>query len=156
MKPADNLGLIEQYKLYVEMSDRISERRSKANQFYMVLLSLLLIVASLVVNQGSKEGFTNHQQIVLLAMGITGLLTCTVWFININSYRQLNTAKFKVIHEMEANLSYACYSQEWELLGHGTDASKYNQLTKVERWVPVILMCPYALLIVYSTTLILG
>jgi len=34
--------LIEQYKLYVEMTDRISDRRERTNRFYISLLSVLL------------------------------------------------------------------------------------------------------------------
>ena len=42
----DNGIIIEQYKLYVEMADRISQRRAESNKFFITLLSSMLIVAS--------------------------------------------------------------------------------------------------------------
>ena len=39
--------LPEQYKLYVEMADRVSQRRDQSNRFYVTLVSAL--VALLVV-----------------------------------------------------------------------------------------------------------
>ena len=131
--------IIEQYKLYVEMADRVSDRRAKANQFYMALLSGLLVVVSFVVNKDNQSAFVDYQEIIFLAIGILGLLICFIWNINIRSYRQLNTAKFKVIHELEEKLAYAGYTREWEFLGKGAEAKKYLQLTRVEAWVPIIL-----------------
>ena len=39
--------LLEQYKLYVEMADRVSQRRDQSNRFYVTIISAL--VALLVV-----------------------------------------------------------------------------------------------------------
>ena len=46
--------LLEQYKLYVEMADRISQRREQSNRFYAGLVSA--IVALLVLVQISIVG----------------------------------------------------------------------------------------------------
>jgi hypothetical protein len=43
--------LLEQYKLYVEMHDRISARRNQMNSFFISLLSGLLAFFSIVGNQ---------------------------------------------------------------------------------------------------------
>jgi len=40
--------ILEQYKLYVEMTDRISQRRDQSNRFYSALLTGLLAVISVV------------------------------------------------------------------------------------------------------------
>ena len=130
--------LLEQYKLYVEMASRISVSRAKTNRFYISLLSGLLAVLSIGVN---KDVFNNIQNIVFLAVAILGLALCLLWYINLRSYRQLNSGKFKVIHEMERNLPCPCYNREWEILGEGKEGRKYLQLTQVE---------PYMLLFVYS------
>lgn len=68
----------------------------------------------------------------------------------IRSYRQLNSGKFKVIHEIEKELPIAAYDKEWEILGRGKQPGKYLQLTRVEQWVPLVLSIPYLLLLVYS------
>lgn len=139
--------MIEQYKLYVELADRISDRRERTNRFYISLLSVLLALLSIVVGRNILDGF---QTIVFVTIGILGLGLCILWNINIRSYRQLNSGKFKVIHEMEQNLPFSCYNREWEILGKGEEAKAYLQLTRVEQYVPIILTVPYLLLFIYS------
>ncbi len=139
--------LLEQYKLYVEMADRISNRRAQTNRFYISLLSGLLAVLSIVVG---RNVFSDFQTIVFMAVAILGLALCVLWDVNIRSYRQLNSGKFKVIHEMEQYLPFPCYDKEWEILGKGKEAKTYLQLTRVEQYVPTTLAIPYILLLIYS------
>jgi len=139
--------LLEQYKLYVEMADRISNRRAQANRFYISLLSGLLALLSIVV---SREIFSDFQTIAFMAVAILGLALCFLWNVNIRSYRQLNSGKFKVIHEMEQYLPFPCYDKEWMILGKGKESKTYLKLTRVEQYVPLILAVPYILLLVYS------
>lgn len=42
---------------------------------------------------------------------------------------QLNSAKFKTLHEVEKKLEFQFYIEEWKHLGGGKDAKKYYQLT---------------------------
>ena len=139
--------LLEQYKLYVEMADRISNRRAQTNRFYISLLSGLLALLSIVVGRDICSDF---QTIVFIVISVLGLTLCALWNMNIRSYRQLNSGKFKVIHEMEQHLPFPCYNIEWEILGEGEKSKKYLQLTRVEQYVPFILAIPYILLFLYS------
>jgi len=139
--------LLEQYKLYVEIADRVSGRRAQTNRFFISLLSGLLALLSIVVD---REIFCNFQTIVFMTVALLGLALCALWYINIRSYGQLNSGKFKVIHEIEQHLPYPCYDKEWEILGEGKKSKKYLQLTRVEQYVPFILAIPYILLFIYS------
>ena len=139
--------LLEQYKLYVEMADRVSSRRAQANRFYISLLSVLLVLLSIGV---SREVFGDILRVILVAVAVLGLVLCFLWYVNIRSYRQLNSGKFQVIHEMEQHLPIAAYDREWEVLGRGKESRKYLQLTRVEQWVPLALSIPYLLLLIYS------
>jgi hypothetical protein len=144
--------LLEQYKLYVQMADNVSARRSQANQFYISVLSALLAVLALVgklfgSGQNARPDLIN---ITFLAITILGLVLCVIWFANLLSYRQLNSGKFKVIHEMESELPYACYDREWDLLGRGAAVSKYLPLTHIEQYVPAIVAIPFVMVLVYA------
>lgn len=139
--------MLEQYKLYVEMADRVSSRRAQTNRFYISLLSILLALLSIVASIGV---FSEILNMILLAIATLGIILCALWYVNIRSYRQLNSGKFKVIHEMEKELPIAAYDREWEILGRGKQAGKYLQLTRVEQWVPFALAIPYLLLLVFS------
>lgn len=139
--------LLEQYKLYVEMADRISSRRAQTNRFYISLLSGLFALLSIVIGSNILGEF---QTIIFISVAILGFALCVLWDINIRSYRQLNSGKFKIIHEMEQYLPFPCYDKEWEILGKGKEAKTYLQLTRVEQYVPIILAIPYILLLIYS------
>ncbi len=140
-----NEHLLEQYKLYVEMADRISERRMQTNKFYISLLSGLLALLSILVSVGGL-----NQYLIFIIVSLLGIALCVLWHINIRSYRQLNSGKFKVIHEMEQFLPFPCYDREWEVLGEGKEKTKYLQLTRVEKYIPVILAIPYIFLFLYT------
>jgi hypothetical protein len=140
-----NEHLLEQYKLYVEMADRISERRMQTNKFYISLLSGLLALLSVLVSIGNL-----NQTLIFVIVSLLGMALCILWHINIQSYRQLNSGKFKVIHEMEQYLPFPCYDKEWGILGEGKEKSKYLQLTRVEKYIPLILSIPYIFLFLYT------
>ena len=145
-----NEHLLEQYKLYVEMADRISERRMQTNKFYISLLSGVLALFSILVSMSKF-----NQTVIFIIVSLLGIALCILWHINIRSYRQLNSGKFKVIHEMEQYLPFPCYDKEWELLGEGKEKSKYLQLTRVEKYVPLILSIPYIFLFLYTLSYLL-
>lgn len=144
-----NDHLFEQYKLYVEMTDRISDRRERTNRFYLSLMSLPFPLLLFLVDRN----ILSHSQtkiMVFMLIGIFGLGLSLLWMINIHSYRQLNSGKFKVIHAMEQFLPYPCYTKEWKILGKGKKSQKYLPLTHIEQWVPIIFAIPYFLLLIYS------
>lgn len=142
----DQFPALEQYKLYVEMADRVSARRAETNKFYISLISALLAFLIFVV---SREIIKEYIDIIIIAFSLLGLILNASWFVNIRSYRQLNSGKFKVIHEMENQLPFPCYTKEWEILGHGKDSKQYRKLTKVELFIPFILAIPYVVLLIY-------
>ena len=140
------LHLLEQYKMYVEMADRVSARRQQVGSFYISILSGLL--GLLAIN--NKELFSGSQNIVLLSISILGITLCILWNANINSYKQLNSLKFKVIHEMEANLPFACYEREWEILKESKSNVRYFRLTAIEKYVPFVLCIPYTIILIQA------
>jgi hypothetical protein len=124
-----NIHLLEQYKIYVEMADRISQRRMKANSFFITINTSLLTVASVL-----KDSIG----IWVLPAMIIGIIISLVWFYIINSYRQLNSGKFKVVHEFEKKLPALAYKYEWKILGEGKDMRKYWPISHVEKILPLV------------------
>lgn len=140
-----NEHLLEQYKLYVEMADKVSERRMQTNKFYISLLSALFALFSILASLGGLE-----QYLIFIIISPLGIVLCILWYINIRSYRQLNSGKFKVIHEMEQFLPFFCYDKEWKVLGKEKEKNQYLQFTKIERYIPIILAIPYIILFLYT------
>lgn len=139
--------LLEIYKLYVQMTDNVSARRLQINAFFISVLSALLAT---LVFMSQSSSLSDKQDIAFIAISLLGLLVCIVWFLNLASYRQLNSGKFKVIQNIEKQLPYRCYTEEWELLGQGKDAKRYRRLTHSEQFVPVILCVPFLLILAYG------
>ena len=71
--------LLEQYKIYISGVERISDRRQKANEFFLALNAALVTSLGFVI---SKQTQGDHIPIITLA-SIAGLLICfcgTEWF----------------------------------------------------------------------------
>ncbi len=143
-----NDHLLEQYKLYVEMADNNSERRSKSNTFYLTLVSALITIIG-VLSQVSKPIGNMYFWWVAL-VSISGIVFCLIWNNSIKCYRVLSEAKFKVIHEMEKRLPVAAFAKEWDYLNQGSQKTRYPQLTLVERWIPLTFLVLFLSLLVIS------
>ena len=120
--------LLEQYKLYVESADRVSERRASANNYLLTVNAFLITLYGLA---GSFGGNRAWQVVVPVA----GVLVCITWLVLIRSYRNLNTAKFKVVHELEEQLPAAMFDREWEHAQRGVGTT-YKPLTHIEQYIP--------------------
>jgi hypothetical protein len=97
----DTHDVLEQYKLAVEMSDRISARRGTANGFYFTAASALL---------ATSEGLS------LALTAIAGMALSIAWWMQLTSYRNLNAAKWHAIGSLEARLRAHPFADEWAVL----------------------------------------
>ncbi|MGW3208678.1 RipA family octameric membrane protein [Streptomyces sp. NPDC001135] len=135
-------AVLEQYKICVEMADRVSSRRNLTNTFFLSPNSAVVAVVAAV--SGSAAAGVS---IWLSVSGLVILLAqCAAWYVMVRSYRQLNGAKYAVIGAFEERLPAFAYSRaEWGALGEGRDWRKYLPLTHVEQWVPVTFGVAYLL-----------
>jgi hypothetical protein len=120
--------LLEQYKLYLEMADRISSRRQAANSYFLSVNTALLGFVGYLTTKEPVE--------YLWLLGIAGLALSYSWQRLILSYQNLNTAKFNVVHHIEKRLPISPYNAEWDALGRGKNEKLYKPFTDVERNVP--------------------
>jgi hypothetical protein len=133
--------ILEQYKLYVEMADRISSRRDIANTFFLTLNGLVLGSAGILI----EKSFSLSQKWALIFPLAVLLLQCFFWNRLINSFKQLNGVKFYIVGELETRLPASPYRKaEWEtLLKEGKDRKVYWPLTHVEAKIPLIFAGAY-------------
>ena len=144
--------LLEIYKLHAELADSVSKQRATANRFYILILSGLAVLFSTFLQR--KDGIPLGW--LMVSFGLFGLLLAVAWHGVIRSYRQLNTAKFKTLHELEERLAYPFFKREWDLLAKGTDRKIYQQLTVVESRVPIIFGVFFAILLLIGICLLRG
>jgi hypothetical protein len=136
--------LLEQYKLYVESADRISERRQKTNEFFLALNTALIALLGFIATK--LDGVP--LKTVFVCTGIAGAVLCYCWYRVVRSYKGLNTGKFAVIHAIEKRLPLSLYATEWEVLKRGEDRSVYWPFTHIELAVPRIFILLYAVVVV--------
>jgi hypothetical protein len=133
-------AILEQYKLYVEMADRVSSRRGLTNTFFLTLNTS--IYTALVLLWGRSPAGSPRQLLVIPLIVL--ISQCGAWYWMVRSYRQLNAAKYLVVGALEERLPASPYLRaEWKALGEGKDLSKYLPLTHMEQWVPVLFAVSY-------------
>jgi hypothetical protein len=131
--------ILDQYKLCVEMADRVSARRNLTNTFFLSLNSALTAVVASV-----SERLSHGSAWLALSGLVIMLAQCAAWSAMMRSYRQLNAVKYAVIGALEERLPAFAYSRaEWGTLGEGRDWRTYLPLTHVEQSVPLIFAVSY-------------
>jgi hypothetical protein len=131
--------LAEQYRLYTEMADRMSARRSLTNTFFLALnTAILTTLTAALPRQAVNASWLLLPLLVLL-------IQCAAWFMLMRSYRLLNSAKYRIVGALERVLPARPYSAEWEVVGSGAGRHKYWRLTWLEQWVPVTFAAAYAI-----------
>lgn len=137
--------LFEQYKLYVESVEKTSDRRQHANNYFITINTALISLIGLSFQIKIFDDLAWIKSILALV----GIIICVVFWFLIQSYKQLNTGKFAVIHEIEKQLPLALYKYEWEILGEGKDKKKYYPFSHIELLIPWVFGVIYAVLGLY-------
>lgn len=142
--PKDDYGeryqdhVLEIYKLYVQSADNISARRQSANSFFLSINTAIVGAVGYLSDENGSFGW---------AVSLAGILICVVWYRSVRAYKDLNSGKFKVIHEIETKLPISVYDAEWETVGRGKDPKLYLPFTRIEIWIPRIFMALHAALL---------
>jgi hypothetical protein len=145
---SDRAAILEQYKIYVEMADRISARRSLTNTFFLTLNTAIFATIGAIWKDQAKIASW------ILIFPLTAIVVqCGAWFFLVRSYRQLNSAKYTVIGVLEERLPASPYWRaEWKALGEGRDKAKYWPMTHLEQWIPVIFAATYVAAFIAAVT----
>ncbi|MDF2691476.1 MAG: hypothetical protein K0S29_1331 [Gammaproteobacteria bacterium] len=139
--------LVEQYKLYVEMTDRISARRNLANTYFLTMHAIVLSVLGITLS---------HQQAVhrvgFLLFPLLGLLVlCYGWWRLVQYFRRVTSARNKVIIELEKRMP-SSPSMQAERKAMGKD-NPYKPLKSMEVALPIIFALIYIFSFIYATHL---
>lgn len=137
-------ALLEQYRLYVESSFHVSNWRIAANTLFLSLAALLFGGFAFLLNQDPMP-----KPLVVTAW-IAGLFLCYQWLSLILQYKNLNTAKFAVIHEMERHLAVAPFDAEWVYVEEGKNAKRYFPVSHIEGYMPIVIAIAESIVAIYG------
>ena len=139
--------LLEQYKLFVDTSEKLVARRQTVNTFFLSVNALLLSALGVIAREIIRMRMA---PLGAIALGLAGILLCIAWRKLVHSYRQLNAGKFTVIDLLEQHLPAALFKAEWKALGEGKDKKKYIPFTKTEAAIPIVFIILYGAIILGS------
>lgn len=103
--------VLDQYKICIEMADRISARRLIASNMYITICSALVVVFGIGPEKFGSASPYALRILILILLFIVSML----WLISIIYYRDLNSAKYAVINEIEKFLPRSPFTDEWIL-----------------------------------------
>ncbi|MFE6411125.1 hypothetical protein ACFVOR_29825 [Streptomyces sp. NPDC057837] len=148
---AEGNDVLELYKLAVEMADRVSARRGTANAFFLSVQTALVTL----IGFGMPE-LAGSPWWVSPVMALGGVTLSLAWWMQLRSYRHLNSAKFTVINRIEGRLPVRLFTDEWEVL-KGDPApgrlKRYAELGTSERIVPLVFALAHLLLMAGTLSL---
>jgi hypothetical protein len=125
----------EQYKLYLSGIEKISDRRESANKYFLAINTGIFVALGFFIDKIIDK---DVPLLFLFGPGLLGLIISIIFYFLINSYRQLNEGKFKVVHEIEKHLPLDLYTREWIALGEGKDHARYYPFSHIEKLIPIV------------------
>ena len=128
--------ILDQYKLAVEMWDRVRARRQTVNGFYVTVNSAIVTVVT-----------TKLSDVVLeIAMAFVGIFICYLWLTILKMYRTLADDKQHVVCLLENRLPVQPFAQERR------EESRHH----VRRFTVAERRLPFAFIVAYGALLITG
>lgn len=138
--PADKRqAAFEQYKLYLDLTDRLSQRRQSVGSFFVTVTTAVVAIL----------GYAKHER-AFITVSVAGLLLSVLWWRIIESYRKLNRARFEIIYAMETLLPLKPYTAEWDFVGRGANSKFYESVSSIEAYVPLLFFVLFACVLLWT------
>lgn len=137
-------NIFDQYIMFAEIADRVTERRNQMNAFFITINVVLVTIIGFFYEQ--EVGFSRKPFTFLVLLAALAL--CVLWSSMLISYRKLSKSKYRIItEEYEPKLPSKPFTSEWQLCKQ----YKRPEFTLIEFFIPyifgLIYIC-YALLII--------
>ena len=155
--PKRETELIEQYKAYLQTSEDVLSRRQNTSTFYTTLNTSMLTITATVVSILFGISGINGMLVaafILFAVSVVGILLNINWYALLESYGRLNSAKMKVISEIEKNLPANIYDTEWRVMSEKLCGRKYVSFTDIEKRLPACFVVLYGFMVCVSIVLL--
>ncbi|SHM20280.1 RipA family octameric membrane protein [Myroides odoratimimus] len=130
---------IEQYKIMVSSTEKVTDSRLKVNNLFFTITSTILSVSFVLMKTYS---FSLISIIATIILTLLAFITTFFWEKLIRSYGLLNTGKFRLVNQIEKELRTNMFEEEWRIL---TNEIKYISNTKTE--TNVVISFRYIILI---------
>lgn len=139
--------LLEQYKIILQTSEDLINRRQGISNFYLSVHSVMIgaITAILVLDIGLFA-----KLLVGLTFAVIGIVLSVSWIELLESYGRLNASKIKVLSAIEQKLPVSFFDAEWAILSNRTQKQQYKSFTNFEKTIPKVFIGTYiAVLLIF-------
>jgi len=143
----------EEYKLFTEMTDRLSQRRQNVHTTFEAVLTALFALLYFLAKDMKLHGARLSIPVVIICA--LGLAVCFVWRELINRYRELLDFRFKKLMKMEEQFtnSVRMFTSEMDFFRKKSCGKSAFKFSILERNLPLVFGIVFFLLLVGSVYL---
>ncbi len=146
---AENMSILfEQYKLFLQTSETLVQRRQNVNNFYITANTILVSLCGTVV---AINIILKFKIMIIIAFAIVGIGLSLSWINMLISYGNLNSSKMKIISVLEKNLPASLFDAEWEVLTDKLNNKRYISFTDSEKKIPQLFLVLYTVIIIIAS-----
>jgi amino acid permease len=146
----ESLDKFEEYKLFAELTDRLSDRRQKISNTYLTVNSIIIGVIAFLIKD------TDLLSVVVIMPLIIGIIACIVWKQIMYKYKKLITHRIEELREIENHVDmkncHKMYHAEDKLYPRDENGvlikGKSLNLIDKEAWLPNIFIITYSVFLV--------
>lgn len=136
---------LEQYRIYAAELYSFENRAQTTSRLYIALNTISISVITL--GSDLTKGI-NVPPIFICALSIIAIAFCMIWRLTLRSVTEHTTAKHIVIQEMEKDLPFKPYTDEW--FKHLNEGKGYIRTTVLHEFFPWIFICIYFSLVIFT------
>jgi hypothetical protein len=150
------MDVFEEYKLFVESTQFLTERRQAAAQTYLTINTAIFAVLAFLVKDVGFRGW--WLVLVSLPMFAIGVIICGLWERMILQYKQLINWRYEQLKQIEAKPemtgSHQFYLKEASEFYKPSPRSEHFGFSRLERHLPRLFLwtyCLYAIGLIIAT-----
>ena len=141
--------LLDQYKMYVNLTDRINERIQQSQSFFLSINTFAVGALGYTTLEYGINGEHPDITIMLLVASVLATVFSVTWSISIVLHRKHRRRRFKVINLIEERLPLALFYTETKLLESEGGLKLHFIHTRLETIAHILLVVVYLTLVFY-------
>ena len=102
------------FELFLATAEKVSDRRAQANSWMLSVNSAIVALYGYIQSHKMAVGVP-PKAVWLWAIPAGGAIVCLAWAALLASYRKLNSAKYTVLAELEADLPASPFTRERQI-----------------------------------------
>ena len=134
------------FELFLATAEKVSDRRAQANSWMLSVNSAIVALYGYIQSDKMAVGVP-PKAVWLWAIPAGGAIVCLAWAALLASYRKLNSAKYTVLAELEADLPASPFTRERQIYKEDGRRS----FSQIEILIPASFVLLYIIMLFAST-----